>query len=98
MHPLVMPFGFLALGGLFVGLALLLLAEYRRAFIADPLSLMSTEVIANILRLGGPGYLAMLALIAGVPLLLIGIGLLLLLVWISIQPIAQAVFRTLGLG
>lgn len=62
-----MPVAFLGLGGLFVGAAWLLLIEYRRAFMADPASIMSLEVLTNILKLGGPGYLAMMALIAGVP-------------------------------
>lgn len=84
MHPALMPFGFLALGALFFGLALLLMAEYRKAFIADPLSIMSTEALAQILRLGGPGYTAVVVLIAGALLLAAGVVLLLMLAWIAI--------------
>ena len=53
------------LGALFVCLAVLLLTEYRRAFFADPMSVMSLEVLAAILRTGGPGYVAGIALIVG---------------------------------
>lgn len=66
------PIGLLALGALFVGMAGAFLVEYRRAFFADPRSVMSIEVLLNILRLGGPGYLAMVALVAGLPMLLAG--------------------------
>ena len=44
------------------------LVEYRKAFFTDRLSFMSIEVIANIVRHGGPGYLAMLALVTGLPM------------------------------
>jgi hypothetical protein len=57
--------GFIGLGILFLALAWLLLVEYRKAFFADPASIMSFEVLALILRQGGPGYLAALALIVG---------------------------------
>jgi hypothetical protein len=96
MHPYLMPFGFLALGLLFVGLAWLLLVEYRRVFIADPLSIMSLEVLAQILRLGGPGYAAVVVLVAGVLLLMAGVALLVIIAWISMQPVVQAVLRTLS--
>ena len=38
------PFMFVALGALFIWLALVLLAEYRKAFMADPGAVMSLEV------------------------------------------------------
>jgi hypothetical protein len=91
-----MPFGFLALGALFCGLAWLLLVEYRKAFIADPLSVMSMEVLAQILRAGGPGYLAVVVLIAGGLLVLAGVTLLLVVGWIMVQPLLKAVLPTLG--
>ena len=91
MHPFLMPLGFLALGALFCGLAWLLQVEYRKAFMADPLSVMSMEVLAQILRAGGPGYLAVVVLIAGGLLVLAGTALLLIVAWISIQPVLKAV-------
>lgn len=89
-----MPLGFLALGALFCGLAWLLLVEYRKAFIADPLSVMSMEVLAQILRASGPGYLAVVVLIAGALLVLAGVALLLIVGWIAVQPLFQAVLPT----
>jgi len=67
----------------FVGLALLLVAEYRKAFFADPLSIMSTEVLSQILRLGGPGYTAIVVFLAGALLLAAGVVLLLMLAWLA---------------
>ena len=81
-----------------LGVAWVLLLEYRRAFFADPRSLMSTEVFFNILRLGGPGYLAVVALIAGFLLFLYGTFFTLLFVWIWAIPLIEAVLRTLSLG
>jgi hypothetical protein len=97
MHPFLMPLGFLALGALFCGFAWLLLVEYRKAFIADPLAVISTEVLGQILRAGGPGYLAVVVLIAGGLLLLAGFALLLLVGWIAVQPLVQAILNSVGL-
>jgi hypothetical protein len=69
------PFMFVALGALFIWLALVLLAEYRKAFMADPGAVMSLEVLIVILRCGPPGYVAVIALFGGA--LLGGSGLLL---------------------
>jgi hypothetical protein len=41
-----------------------LLGEYRRAFFENPRAVMTLEVFFCAARLGGPGYLAMLCLIA----------------------------------
>jgi hypothetical protein len=94
------PLGLMALGAFFVWIAWIALVEYRRAFFADPLSIMSIEVLANILRLGGPGYLAILALVTGVPMLLGGAFFLLLLAgfWISESggALLRAISTTLG--
>jgi hypothetical protein len=98
MHPLLAPLGLLALGAVLLGVAWLLLLEYRRAFFADPRSLMSTEMFFNILRQGGPGYLAVVALIAGFLLFLYGAFFTLLFVWIWARPLIETVLRTLRLG
>lgn len=96
------PLGLIALGALFLGLAWALIAEYRRAFFTDPQSVMSIEVLLNILKLGGPGYLAMLAVVAGLPMLL-G-GLLFLLVGVgfwafeSSSVLLRAIATSLGLA
>jgi hypothetical protein len=91
------PIGLMGLGGLFVGLAGALLVEYRRAFFADPRSVMSTEVLLNILKLGGPGYLAMVALVAGLPMLLGGALFLLLFVGFWVYEGAGDLIRAIGL-
>jgi len=96
------PIGLIGLGALFVGLAGALLVEYRRAFFADPRSVMSIEVLLNILRLGGPGYIAMLALVAGVPMLLFGTFFVVLVAgnWVyeSGGNLLRAIGLSLGLG
>lgn len=39
-----------------------LLGQYGKAFFAEPRSVMTLEVLLNIARLGGPGYLAIVCL------------------------------------
>jgi hypothetical protein len=80
-----MPIAFLALGALLVGLAPLLSSEYRRAFFANPRSLLSAKVLARVIGLGGLGYVAVASLVAGVLLLVAGVVLLVLLLWIPIS-------------
>jgi hypothetical protein len=63
-------------GALFVWLSLLLLEEYRRAFMASPMSVMSLDVLLSILRCGAPGAIALLGLLLGA--VFFGGGLLLL--------------------
>lgn len=62
-------------GALLVGLSLLLLRDYRKAFFADPRSVMSFEVLAEILGGGGggPGYTAVFAFFIGCWLLFVGL-------------------------
>ena len=98
MNPWLASFGFLALGSVFVGLAWMLLAEYRRAFFNDPGAIMSLEVLANILRLGGPGYLAILALIAGLPMLFTGFIISVVMVWFYVRTLVQAILTTWGIA
>ena len=94
--------GLIGLGALFVGLAVMLLTEYRKAFLSDPSSIMSIEVLFAILRLGGPGYLAVLALMAGLPMLLGGsLALVLALGFIAFDSAGnlwRAIGLTLGAG
>jgi hypothetical protein len=98
MYPLLVPLGLLVAGAVLLGAALLLLGEYRRIFFADPHSLMTMEVLFNILRLGGPGYLAVIAFIAGFLLFLYGTFFTLVFVWISARPYIEALLKTLNLG
>jgi hypothetical protein len=91
------PLGLLAVSVLLLSAAWWLLVEYRKAFFTDPLSVMSLEVLTNILRLGGPGYIAMTALIFGG---LMGGGSVLALVYIAgiwAYEVLKALSLTLGL-
>ena len=90
------PFVLMAGGAVFVWLSLLLLEEYRKAFMTDPMSVMSLEVILTILRCGAPGALAMLGLLAGA--LFFGGGVLILigLLVSSIPYLWTAIRLTLG--
>jgi hypothetical protein len=83
-------------GALFVWLSLLLLGEYRRAFMASPMEVMSLDVLLSILRCGGPGVIALLGLIVGA--LFLGGGFLLLagLSYFAVLDLWQAVRLTLG--
>ena len=85
-----------------VWLALILLAEYRKAFTADPVSVMSLEVLVAILRCGPPGYVAVIALFGGA--LLAGSGLIMLAVVVTsessyrpLQHLWHALKLTLGI-
>ena len=94
--------GLMMLGGVFLALASFLLAEYRRAFFSDPKSVMSIEVLLNILKLGGPGYLAMIAVVVGVPMFLAGALFFLFFAgfWVfdTAGNILRAISQTLGMG
>jgi hypothetical protein len=90
------------MGAACVGLALILLAEYRKAFMANPMSVMSCDVLVAILRCGAPGYVAVIALLGGA--LLAGSGLIMLVVVLTsessyrpLQHLWQALKLTLGM-
>jgi hypothetical protein len=68
----------IGMGAACVWLALILFAEYRKAFMANPLSVMSFDVLIAVLRCGPPGYVAVIALFGGA--LLAGSGLIALVV------------------
>ena len=83
-------------GALFIWLSLLLLGEYRRAFMANPMSVMSLDVLLSILRCGAPGAIAMLGLLAGALFLAGGFVLLVHLLFSAIGDLWQAIRWTLG--
>src|ERR671937_444336 len=91
------PLGLMALGALFLGVAWLAVTEYWKAFRTDPAAVMSLEVLANILKLGGPGYLAMLTIVIGLPMFLGGTLLLLFLIGVWAIESARTVFHVIGL-
>jgi len=91
-------FGMMVLGAALLWLAWLLLVEYRKAFIADPVSVMSFEVLAAILRHGGPGYIAAFAIVIGAIFLVTGLLAFLLMLTVSavtaLSPLWEALVST----
>ena len=90
-------FAVMAGGALFVWLSLFLLGEYRRAFLASPMSVMSLDVLLSILRCGTPGVVALLGLMAGATFLAGGFVLLLRLFFSAGADLWEAVRFTLGI-
>jgi hypothetical protein len=74
--------GLLLFGVLLAYLGLLLVNEYRKAFLENPPAVMSLEVLFQLLRIGGPGYLAMLLLVCSVFFMAAGLGML-VAPWVS---------------
>lgn len=89
-------FAVMAGGALFIWLSLLLLGEYRRAFHANPMSMMSLDVLLSILRVGAPGVIAILGLIAGAMFLAGGFALLVRLFLSAGADLWEAFRLTLG--
>lgn len=83
-------------GALFIWLSLLLVGEYRKAFMASPLDVMSLEVLLSILRCGTPGALALLGLIVGAIFLAGGFLLFSGLLFYAVLDLWQALRLTLG--
>lgn len=83
-------------GAVFIWLSLLLLGEYRRAFMANPMSVMSLDVLLSILRCGPPGTVALLGLFAGALFLAGGFVLLVHLLFSAMGDLWQALRLTLG--
>ena len=70
--------------GIVIGaVGLLLLREYRRLFFEDPKAVMSVEVLLQILKTTGPGYLAATVLFAAAFFVLGGIA---TLIFAAIRP------------
>jgi hypothetical protein len=84
-------------GALFIWLSLALLGEYRRAFMTNPLSVMSLDVLLSIVRCGTPSALAVLTLLAGALFLAGGFLLLAKLLFSAVLDLWLAVRLTLGI-
>jgi hypothetical protein len=70
-----------ALGAIAIGVVIgyagwSLLGEYRKAFFVNARAVMTLEVLLQLAKLGGPGYLAMLCLIGSVGLVAAGASIL----------------------
>ena len=85
--------GFVVMGGgaLFIWLSLTLLGEYRRAFMANPMSVMSLDVLLSIIRCGTPSAMAVITLLAGACFLAGGFMLLAKLSFSAVLDLWQAV-------
>jgi len=66
--------GMITFGAVVVGVGLILLGEYRRAFFRDPRAVMTLEVFTRAGGGAGPGYLAMLLLLVGTVFILMGLA------------------------
>jgi len=92
-----MPFAMFGMGMLVMFLALTLFSEYRKAFMANPLAVMTLDVLLAALHRGGPAFLAVVALIGGAMLAASGVILLLFLVLYEMAPLWRAIRISLGL-
>ena len=84
-------------GALFIWLSLVLLGEYRRAFMANPLSVMSLDVLLSIIRCGTPAAMGLLTLLVGAFFLAGGFLLLATLLFSAFLDLWQAARSTLGI-
>ena len=84
-------------GALFIWLSLALLGEYRRAFMANPMSVMSLDVLLSIIRCGTPSAMAVITLLAGACFLAGGFLLLAKLSFSAVVDLWQAVRLALGI-
>jgi hypothetical protein len=84
-------------GALFIWLSLALLGEYRRAFMANPMSVMSLDVLLSIIRCGTPSAMAVITLLAGAFFLAGGFLLLATLSFSAVLDLWQAVRLALGI-
>lgn len=84
-------------GALFIWLSLALLGEYRKAFMANPMSVMSLDVLLSMLRCGTPSAIAVLTLMAGALFLAGGFLLLATLSFSALLDLWQALRLTVGI-
>jgi hypothetical protein len=93
----LMPFAMFGMGMLVMFLALTLFSEYRKAFMANPLAVMTFDALLAAMHRGGPAFLAVVALIGGAMLAASGVILLLFLVLYEMAPLWRAIRISLGL-
>src|SRR5688500_20277740 len=61
----LLPFAMFGMGMFVMFLALTLFSEYRKAFMADPMAVMTLDVFLAAMRRGGPAVIAVIALFGG---------------------------------
>ena len=92
----LMPFAMFGMGMLVMFLALTLFEEYRKAFMADPMFIMTMDVFLAVMQRGGPAWLAFIALIGGAMLSASGVFLLFGLLFYEAGPLWRAIRLSLG--
>ena len=92
----LLPFAMFGMGTLVMFLALTVFGEYRKAFLADPMAVMTMDVFLAAMNRGGPVLLAVLALVGGAMLSASGVILFVALVLWEMTPLWQAIRITLG--
>jgi hypothetical protein len=85
-----------AMGMLVMFLALTLFGEYRKAFMADPMAVMTLDVFLAAMHRGGPAFLAVVALFGGAMLAASGVILLIFLLLYEAAPLWRAIRLSLG--
>lgn len=83
-------------GAVFVWLSLSLLREYQRAFMTDPMSVMSLDMLLSILRCGTPAVMALMCLMVGALFMAGGFVLIVYPLFSSLAVLWQALRFTLG--
>ena len=92
----LLPFAMFAMGMLVMFLALTLFGEYRKAFMANPMAVMTLDVFLAAMNRGGPVLLAVVALFGGAMLSASGVILFVALVLWEMAPLWRAIRITLG--
>ena len=93
----LMPFAMFGMGMLMMFLALTLFAEYRKAFMANPMAIMTLDVFLAAMQRGGPAFLAVIALFGGAMVPASGVILLVALLLYEAAPLWRAIRLSLGI-
>lgn len=93
----LLPFAMFGMGMLVMFLALTLFGEYRKAFMANPMAIMTLDVFLAAMHRGGPAFIAIVALVGGAMLAASGVILLVALLLWEAAPLWRAIRLSLGL-
>jgi hypothetical protein len=93
----LLPFAMFGMGTFVMFLALTLFSEYRKAFMADPMAVMTLDIFLAAMHRGGPAFLAVAALFGGAMLAASGVILLVFLVLYEMAPLWGAMRLSLGI-
>lgn len=93
----LLPFAMFGMGMFVMFLALTLFGEYRKAFMANPMAVMTLDIFLAAMQRGGPAFLAVVALIGGAMLAASGVILLVFLVLYEMAPLWRAIRLSLGI-